>query len=105
MKQVLCDLVTKINGFGVSTCEEIVGLLDARRKKTGGLVDQEACRSTEFILVFLLMLLLQAVPNGKAKPRRNRKKRLRSRNSVIDDWLEQEDGADAYADLEDFLVL
>lgn len=31
-------------------------------------------------------------------------KRLRSRNSVIDAWLLEEDGADAYADLEGFLV-
>lgn len=30
--------------------------------------------------------------------------RLRSRNSVIDDWLGEEDGSDTYADLEDFLV-
>ena len=31
-------------------------------------------------------------------------RRLRSRNSVIDDWLGEEDGSDTYADLEDFLV-
>lgn len=31
-------------------------------------------------------------------------KRLRSRNSVIDAWLHEEDGTDAYADLEGFLV-
>ena len=31
-------------------------------------------------------------------------RRLRSRNSVIDDWLADEDGSDTYADLEDFLV-
>ena len=30
--------------------------------------------------------------------------RLRSRNHVIDNWLNEEDGSDAYADLEDFLV-
>ena len=31
--------------------------------------------------------------------------RLRSRNTVIDNWLAGEhDGSDAYADLEDFLV-
>jgi hypothetical protein len=31
-------------------------------------------------------------------------RRLRSRNKVIDHWLGDEDGSDAYADLEDFLV-
>ena len=36
--------------------------------------------------------------------RRQSKKRLRSRNLVIDDWLEGEDGNDTYVDLEDFLV-
>jgi hypothetical protein len=35
---------------------------------------------------------------------RKRKQRLRSRNHVVDDWLEQEDGGDTFADLEDFLV-
>ena len=33
-----------------------------------------------------------------------RKKRLRSRNVVIDAWLQGEDGSDTYVDLEDFLV-
>jgi len=33
-----------------------------------------------------------------------RKRRMRSRNAVVDDWLEGEGGDDAYADLEDFLV-
>ena len=42
---------------------------------------------------------------GTSRKRRMKKRRLRSRNSVIDEWLEQEDGADAYADLEDFLVI
>ena len=37
-------------------------------------------------------------------PTRQRRKRLRSRNSVIDEWLDYEAGDDAYADLEDFLV-
>jgi hypothetical protein len=32
------------------------------------------------------------------------KRRLRSRNKVVDDWLGDEGGADSYADLEDFLV-
>jgi hypothetical protein len=36
--------------------------------------------------------------------RRARSKRLRSRNTVVDDWLHEEGGDDAYADLEDFLV-
>ena len=31
-------------------------------------------------------------------------KRLRSRNRVVDSWLDEEDGSDAFADLEDFLV-
>ena len=35
---------------------------------------------------------------------RARRLRLRSRNRVVDDWLGDEDGSDAYADLEDFLV-
>lgn len=35
---------------------------------------------------------------------RSATKRLRSRNSVIDAWLHEEDGTDAYADLEGFLV-
>ena len=35
---------------------------------------------------------------------RRGKKRLRSRNKVIDEWLEGEDGTDTYVDLEDFLV-
>jgi hypothetical protein len=36
--------------------------------------------------------------------KRKRKQKLRSRNSIIDDWLDDEDGYDNYADLEDFLV-
>ncbi|CAI5729335.1 unnamed protein product [Hyaloperonospora brassicae] len=50
---------------------------------------------------------------GKAKARqrllgvvpivRKRKKRLRSRHPVIDAFLNEEDGADAFADLEDFI--
>ena len=39
-----------------------------------------------------------------ASSRRGRKVRLRSRNRTVDDWLEDEDGTDAYADLEDFIV-
>jgi len=35
---------------------------------------------------------------------RGGKRRLRSRNKVVDDWLGDEGGADSYADLEDFLV-
>ena len=34
----------------------------------------------------------------------NRKKRIRSRNRVIDQWLGAEGGEDCYADLEDFIV-
>lgn len=34
---------------------------------------------------------------------KKRKKRLRSRHPCIDDWLRDEDGSDAYADLEDFI--
>jgi hypothetical protein len=40
----------------------------------------------------------------KSKPSSGSSRRLRSRNSVIDDWLADEDGSDTYADLEDFLV-
>ncbi len=37
--------------------------------------------------------------------RRKRKKRLRSRNTAIDDWLGDESGGeDAYADLENFIM-
>lgn len=39
-----------------------------------------------------------------ASRRGGRGKRLRSRNSVIDEWLGAENGGDAYADLEDFIV-
>lgn len=50
---------------------------------------------------------------GKAKARqrllgvvpivRKRRKRLRSRHPIIDAFLNEEDGADAFADLEDFI--
>ena len=43
-------------------------------------------------------------PSIDLKARRQRKKRLRSRNDVIDDWLQGEDGTDTFVDLEDFLV-
>lgn len=53
------------------------------------------------------------VRHGKAKARqrllgvvpivRKRRKRLRSRHPVIDAFLNEEDGADAFADLEDFI--
>jgi hypothetical protein len=39
-----------------------------------------------------------------APKRRGKKRRLRSRNAVIDSWLEDEDDADGYVDLEDFLA-
>ena len=50
--------------------------------------------------------------NGTEKKKKNEKKvnhsskvkRLRSRNRVVDSWLDEEDGSDAFADLEDFLV-
>ena len=43
--------------------------------------------------------------DGATPPwKKRRKKRLRSRNRVIDDWLGDEHGDDAYADLEDFIV-
>jgi len=34
---------------------------------------------------------------------RKRRKRLRSRHPIIDAFLHEEDGDDAYADLEDFI--
>uniref|UniRef100_M4B558 Uncharacterized protein n=2 Tax=Hyaloperonospora arabidopsidis (strain Emoy2) TaxID=559515 RepID=M4B558_HYAAE len=56
---------------------------------------------------------LSNIRRGKAKARqrllsvvpivRKRKKRLRSRHPVIDAFLNEEDGADAFADLEDFI--
>jgi hypothetical protein len=42
--------------------------------------------------------------SGESARAAARRSRLRSRNRVIDDWLGEEDGSDAYADLEDFLV-
>ncbi|CAM9212662.1 unnamed protein product [Choristocarpus tenellus] len=36
--------------------------------------------------------------------RRRKRQRIRSRNNVIDGWLGEEDGTDAYVDLEDFIV-
>lgn len=36
--------------------------------------------------------------------RRRNRRRLRSRNNVIDEWLEEEGGHDNYADMEDFIV-
>ena len=36
--------------------------------------------------------------------RRKRPHRLRSRNAYVDAFLEEEDGLDSYADLEDFIV-
>lgn len=41
---------------------------------------------------------------GSLGRKRGRASRLRSRNRVIDSWLEDEDGRDAYADLEGFIV-
>lgn len=45
----------------------------------------------------------RALPRKKF-PKRTNAKRLRSRNRVVDCWLDEEDGSDAFADLEDFLV-
>ena len=39
-----------------------------------------------------------------ASSNKSSRKRLRSRNKIIDDWLDDENGSDTYADLEDFLV-
>jgi len=33
-----------------------------------------------------------------------KKRRLRSRNAIVDQWLEEENGDDAFADLEDFIA-
>ncbi|EEY67802.1 uncharacterized protein PITG_18033 [Phytophthora infestans T30-4] len=54
-----------------------------------------------------------SVRQGKAKARprllgvvpivKKRRKRLRSRHPIIDAFLNEEDGADAFADLEDFI--
>jgi len=47
----------------------------------------------------------RALPSSQVpSSRRGRKVRLRSRNQTVDDWLADEDGTDAYADLEDFIV-
>ena len=53
-----------------------------------------------------------SIPSNRSSSRRTRgvgrtrraSSGLRSRNSVIDRWLKDEDGSDTYADLEDFLV-
>jgi hypothetical protein len=42
-----------------------------------------------------------SVDNRKCQ---KKKRRLRSHNQTIDEWLSEEDGTDAYADLEDFIV-
>eukprot|EP00164_Ancoracysta_twista_P004917 GFYU01006685.1.p1 GENE.GFYU01006685.1~~GFYU01006685.1.p1 ORF type:complete len:153 (+),score=43.04 GFYU01006685.1:256-714(+) len=48
----------------------------------------------------------RAVPETTivVRPSRGKKKRLRSRNTYIDEHLDGESGDDAYADLEDFIV-
>ena len=43
---------------------------------------------------------LELVPKRR---KRGQSTRLRSRNVVIDNWLQEEAGGDSYADLEDFL--
>ena len=48
---------------------------------------------------------LPASSSYRKKPsKRTAASKLRSRNNVIDNWLGDEDGSDAYADLENFLV-
>lgn len=48
----------------------------------------------------------QPSPKKKAeKVGRKKRNRLRSRNNIVDSWLSDEEGSDAYEDLEDFLVL
>ena len=41
---------------------------------------------------------------GRRGGGRKRKRRLRSRNAVVDEWLADEDGDDQFADLEEFIV-
>jgi hypothetical protein len=41
---------------------------------------------------------------GRRGGGRKRKRRLRSRNTIVDKWLADEEGDDAYADLEDFIM-
>jgi hypothetical protein len=41
---------------------------------------------------------------SSASSRKTKTKRMRSRNRVIDEWLDIEDGDDTYADLEDFVM-
>ena len=41
---------------------------------------------------------------SSASSRKAKTKRMRSRNRVIDEWLDIEDGDDTYADLEDFVM-
>lgn len=54
----------------------------------------------------LLCLITSYLLTVLAKSTRKSKKvrRLRSRNTIVDDWLADEDGDDIYADLENFLV-
>ena len=59
-----------------------------------------------YFLVFEFKYAGKVVQSTKCMRRRQKSShsRLRSRNKVIDSWLVDEDGSDAFADLEDFLV-
>eukprot|EP00961_Rhodomonas_salina_P152423 2051636-Rhodomonas_salina.2 len=48
--------------------------------------------------------VLRAERAGGGGKRKRKGKRLRSRNAFVDAYLEDEDGGDSYADLEDFIV-
>jgi hypothetical protein len=52
--------------------------------------------------ISILNVASEVVSNKGSKNKKS--KRLRSRNKIIDEWLGPEDGTDAFADLEDFLV-
>uniref|UniRef100_A0A7S0G0Q5 Uncharacterized protein n=1 Tax=Rhodosorus marinus TaxID=101924 RepID=A0A7S0G0Q5_9RHOD len=41
---------------------------------------------------------------GDKSAKKRKKRRVRSRNSYVDEWLHEDDGFDAFADLEDFIV-
>ena len=45
-----------------------------------------------------------AFDDGTGRRSGRKRPRLRSRNSVIDQWLDKERGTDTYADLEDFIA-
>lgn len=47
--------------------------------------------------------LFELLPQA-GRRRGSKRRRLRSRNTIVDQWLEDEPGDDAYADLEDFIA-